>query len=124
MDRKRKRIYNKERSSQKYLAAEILFQKELKTAKSDFYEKMISILKLSKPSQWYSNIKRITSYDQQKSDKLIIDEISHLSYQEQVEIIADKFASIQNEYQPLQKEDISVPTFSSKDIPKFHPSQV
>ena len=53
-----------------------------------------------------------------------IDEINHLPDQEQAEIIAEKFSSIQNEYQPLKTEDISVPPFSEKDIPQFHPSQV
>ena len=53
-----------------------------------------------------------------------IDEISHLPDQEQAEIIADKFSSIPNEYQPLKTEDISIPNYSEKDIPQFEPSQV
>ena len=50
--------------------------------------------------------------------------MSHFSKQEQSEIIADKFASIQNEYEALQKEDVQVPPFTEKQIPKFQPSQV
>ena len=48
----------------------------------------------------------ITSYDQQKSEQQNVDEISHLPDQQQAEIIAEKFASIQNEYQSLKKDDI------------------
>ena len=66
----------------------------------------------------------ITSFDQQKRDEVIIDDICHLSNQEQPEIIADKFASIQNEYEALQTDDIVVPPFTQKQIPKFQPSQV
>jgi hypothetical protein len=47
-----------------------------------------------------------------------------LSNQEQSEIIADKCASIQNEYEALQTDDITVPPFTQKQIPKFQPSQV
>ena len=51
-----------------------------------------------------------------------IDDISHLSDPEQAEIIADKFSSIQNEYDQLKTEDINIPDFQEKDVPKFQPS--
>ena len=46
-------------------------------------------------------MKRICSYDPNKREELIIPEINHLPDEQQVEIIADKFASIQNEYEKL-----------------------
>ena len=58
------------------------------------------------------------------NDQINIDEISHLPNQEQAEAIAEKFSSIPNQYDPLNSDDISVPTFSEKDVPQFHPSQV
>ena len=81
-------------------------------------------LKLKKQGQWYSCLKKITSYEQQKNEQLIYDEISHLSDSEQAEIIADKFASVQNEYQQLNTEDISAPHFYDNEITRFSPSQV
>ena len=39
-------------------------------------------------------LKKMTSYDQQKHEEQIVDEISHLSDKKQAEIIAEKFASI------------------------------
>ena len=77
-----------------------------------------------KSGQWYSCLKRITSHDQHKNDQPSVGEISHLSDQEQVELIADQFAKIQNEYQPLENDDVSVPPFSESDVPKFTPAQV
>ena len=81
-------------------------------------------MKTKKPGQWYSSLKRLTSYDQLKNDQPTVDEINHLSDKQQSEIIAEKFATIQNEYEPLKSEDISVPPFEQKDIPQFHPAQV
>ena len=124
MDRKRKRIYNKERRSPKWKHLDKLFKKEMKSAKAQFYLKSVAELKMSKPGQWYSCLKRITSHDQQKNQQTNVDEISHLSDQEQAEKIADKFSSIQNEYEALQTDDISIQPFEASDIPQFHPAQV
>ena len=124
MDRKRKRIFHKQRRSEKWKKLDQIFKKEVKKAKSDFYIKTVSDLKLKKPGQWYSSLKRITSYDQMRNNQPNVEEISHLSDQQQSEMIAEQFAKIQNEYEPLSKDDISVPPFAHKDIPQFHPAQV
>ena len=124
LDRKRKRIYRKERRSDNWKNLEKAFKKEMKSAKSQFYSKTVSELKLKKPGEWYKCLKKISSYDQQRSEQPIIDEINHLSDQEQAEIIADKFASIQNEFQSLKEDDINIPCFSEEDVPQFHSSQV
>jgi hypothetical protein len=54
----------------------------------------------------------------------MVDEISHLTDQQQSEAIAEKFASIPNSYQPLNKEDVNVPHFEENETPYFHPSHV
>ena len=123
LDRKRKRIYRKERRSEKWKKMDKLFKNEVKNAKSQFYKKSVADLKQKKPGQWYSWLKRVSSYDQ-KNDQVNIDEISHLPDQEQAEIIAAKFSSIQNEYDPIRREDIYVPPFAEEEIPQFKPSQV
>ena len=123
LDRKRKRIFNKERKSDKWMDLDKLFKKEVKIAKAQFYENTIADLKQKNPGQWYSCLKRITSNDQM-CQQIIIDEISHKSDQEQAEIIADKFCSIPNSYEALKTEDVSVPPFTEDDVPQFHPSQV
>ena len=48
-----------------------------------------------------------------------VDEISHLSDQDQAEAIADSFSAISNEYQPIQKDDICIPSFSQSSIPQL-----
>ena len=75
------------------------------------------------PRQWYSCLKRITSHDQ-KDQQVIVDDISHLSDQEQAEIIAEKFTAIPNEYQELKADDIQIPAFTPEDIPEIEPARV
>ena len=124
LDRRRKRLYRKERRSVNWKKLDKMFKNEVKCAKAAFYKQTVAELKLKKPGQWYQCLKKITSFDQQKNDQQIVDEISHLSDQQQAELIADKFASIPNLYQPLKTEDIHVPHFEENEIPYFHPSQV
>ena len=96
----------------------------MKSAKSQVYKNKVADLKLANPGQCYQCLKKITSHDQHKSEQLNVDQINHLSDQEQAEKIADAFSSIQNEYDPLQSEDITIPEFKESEIPQFHPAQV
>jgi hypothetical protein len=48
MDRRRRRIYHKQRRSEKWRSLDKLFKKELKSAKAQFYKKTIADLKLNK----------------------------------------------------------------------------
>ena len=124
LDRKRKRIYHKERRPKKWLNANRLFKNELRKAKKDFYKSHIECFKKQNPAKWYSTLKRISAYDTHKQEKLEIPEISHLSPDEQVEIIASKFAQIQNEYAPIDPYNIKIPQFSEEDVPQFSENEV
>ena len=66
----------------------------------------------------------MTAYDQQKSEKIIIQEISNLSDEEQAQKLADHFAKIPNEYAQLKKEDIDVAPILPEDIPQFKTVQI
>ena len=123
MDRQRKRIYHTQRKSDKWQELDKLFKKEIKAAKKNFYKQMVADLKLKNPGQWYSTVKRMAAYDN-KTEKIIVDEISHLSDQEQCERIADDFAEVPNSYTPLHTEDINIPSFASADVPQFREAQV
>ena len=123
LDRQKKRIYNKQRRSEKWKMLDKQFRKEIKAAKVNFYKKMVSDLKTKNPGQWYSAVKRMTNYEK-NPEHLVVDTISHLSAQEQCELIADDFSEIPNSYSPLHKEDIQIPKFSVSDIPQFKEAQV
>ena len=48
----------------------------------------------------------------------------HLSDDKQAEEIADKFARVSQEYEPLRDEDMKIPEFDPKSVPKFSPKDV
>ena len=124
LDRKRKRIYNKEKKSIKWKLIDKQFKEECKNAKSQFYKKSLEELKSTQPRKWYSCLKKISSHDQKMRETPFVEEISNLSDQEQAEKIADQFAKIQNEYDQLADNDIILPTFSESEIPFFSPAKV
>ena len=123
LDRQRKRIYRKERKSERWKSLDSEFRKAVKSSKASFYQNMIADLKKKNPSQWYSSLKRLSSFDE-KSEKIIISEINQKSDQDQAEEIASYFSSIPNEYDALKKEDVKCPPFDDEQVLQFHPSQV
>ena len=48
----------------------------------------------------------MTTYDQQKNQQWNFINISHLPDHQQTDLIAEHFAAVQNEYQPLKEDDI------------------
>ena len=121
LSRKKSREFNKNRTSKKYQAMQLLYEDKVKEAKKHFKTKTIDDVMSARDGQWYSKLKRITNFDQGKSDLVQVDEISHLHDQEQAEAIADSFSSISNEYEPVKKDDIKIPHFSKSSIPHFKP---
>ena len=63
----------------------------------------------------------MTSHDQQKYEKVIIQDIDELSDEEQLQKIAKHFSAIPNEYDQLKIKDIKIPSIAEKDIPQFQP---
>ena len=110
IDRRKKREYNKRRRSTKWKRLNEQFEIKCRLAKSSYYCNIVKDLKSSAPGQWYSKLKRMSSHDQTKSEEVQVEEISHLSNQDQAEAIADNFSKISNEYQPLTTSDIDLET--------------
>ena len=106
ISRKKRREYFKNRKSPKWKTLEDLFNTRCESAKITYYENIVSDLKNLNPGQWYSKLKRMTSHDQLKSEKVIVENICHLSDKEQVEIIADSFSRVSNQYEPIDPEKI------------------
>ena len=82
-----------------------------------YYNKEISKLKNANPKKWFFRLKRLISSDQVNKQQIIVDEISHLSKEEQAEKIADSFCAISQEYDKINPESIEIPPFTPKDIP-------
>ena len=124
LKRLKSREYHKNRRSIKWRDLNKRYKKAVAQAKKDFYRNIIRDLKTSKIGQWYSKLKRLCSYDQKKSEPVVVESIKHLSEQEQAEKIADKFSKVSQEYEALKTEDIKVPHFDPSTVPCFTPDQV
>ena len=124
IDKLRRREYRHNRRSKRYLELQQHYKIKCKQEKKKFFKKMVRQVREANPSQWYSLLKRIGNYDQEKSNEFQISEICHLSDQDQAEAIADSFNSITQEYQEVSKDDIKIPEFSADTIPNFSPWQV
>ena len=85
---------------------------------------MIDDVKEAKSKDWYSKLKRITRYDQVKSETIQVYAISHLSDQNQAEMIADHQAKISNSYKGIERSDINIPSFGPEDIPQLSEAKV
>ena len=123
LDRKKKRIYRKTRRSEKWKVLDKQFKKKVKESKSNFYKNMVADLKEKDPKQWYSMVKRIASYEN-KNEQINVEEINNLSDIVQIELIADEFSKIPNEYTPLHSDDNVYPSFEIRDIPQFKEATV
>ena len=66
----------------------------------------------------------MTSHDQHKVEKIIIQDINHLSDEEQALKLAEHFSEIPNSYDQIKKEDIKVETFEKSEIPQIKEVQV
>ena len=122
--RRKSREYHKHRKSLKWEKLEQIYQIELSKSKRNFYRRRIQTLKKGNPGKWYSELKKITNFDQLKSEEILVENIKDLTALEQTEQIADKFSEVANEYEKLKAEDIAVPFFSEEEIPKFTTKEV
>ena len=85
------REYNKHRSSTKWVDLNNQYKIVLTEAKHKYYKDIVKDLKTSNPSQWYSKVKRMCSYDQEKFEPIVCNEIETLTDQEQADKIAEHF---------------------------------
>ena len=118
-NRRRQREYSKNKISVKYCQINQVYQSKLKEAKTMFKRKTIDDIKYGNKSQWYSKLKWISSYDQQKKEEVMVDEISHLDNAQQGEAIADSLSEISNIYTSLQTKDISFQPIPEGSYPQF-----
>ena len=68
LKRLKSREYHKNRKSVKWRDLDKKYKEVVRKEKKDYYKKAVKDLKKSNPNQWYSKLKRLCSYDQQKSD--------------------------------------------------------
>ena len=119
IDRQRKCEYYKKKKSQKWLELDKKFKLKSKKAKHSYYTNIVKDLKKSQPRQWYSKLKRMSSINSEKSERIIVQSMQSLSDHTQAEEIADQFAKISNTYEPLTNDKIPKHIYETNE--KFDP---
>ena len=126
--RKKSREFFKHRKSPKWKTLSTLYEQKCKKARTDYYTNIVSDLKTSNPGQWYSKLKRMSNYDQTKTEQISVEEICQFSDEEQAEIIAENFSRISNQYDQIDSDKIARHTTrtkgNNKSMPIFEPHEV
>ena len=107
LDRKRKREFLKHNRSPKWETLNDEFLEQSSIKKQIYYENIVSDLKLSNPGKWFSKLKRMSGMNQQKIEKIMVDELVGLDDKQQAERIAEHYSSISNQYDQVKSEDFS-----------------
>ena len=100
-----------------------IYKKMLSKSKKEFYRRKIGHLKRANPRGWYRNLKQLLRVDG-KDDRPEVESIKNLSDSEQAEAIADAFAKISNEYQPINRAKIEQPFIRDEEILRISSEEV
>ena len=124
LDRKRKREFSKHHKSELWKKLDSKFVEKCKKAKDKYYSNIVSDLKESNPGQWHSKVKRMSGNHPEQSKNIQIDQLNGYSDKDQSNIIADHYAKISNQYDPVSEDDF--PEFKNKQFcpPVIEPYQV
>ena len=123
MRRKKQREYNKNRKSKKYLDLDRVHKNMLSKSMKAFYRKKVSHLRTCNSKSWYRSLKELMRTGTKDSNPEV-ESIKHLPDLEQAEAIADSFAKISNEYEPINRSKIQLPVISSDDILQISKKEV
>ena len=107
LDRLQNREFYKNHKSEKWKRLNAEFEQKCETEKKKYYANIVSDLKTSNPSKWYSKLKRMSGQDQNQLNQNTINvtELDGIYDKLQGEIIADHYAQISNQYEPIRRED-------------------
>ena len=82
------------------------FKSAKKRASKHFYKDFVKDLKGTNPSKYYKMAKRIGAIDKTEQGDIKIECLEGISPEEQVEKIAESFAAISNEYDPMDLDKL------------------
>ena len=85
------------------------FKKLKRKSIKSFYSDFVSNLKTTDPGKWYEMAKRIGAVDVMSRGEIKVESLSHLSNKESAQKIAEHFATISNEYSPI--DNLQLPCY-------------
>ena len=105
LDRSRKREFYKNHQSKKWQNLNDEFLDKCCEEKEKYFENIVADLKTSNPSKWYSKLKRMSGQGRESESEINVAELDGIYDKLQAEIIADHYAQISNQYEPIKSED-------------------
>ena len=109
ISRAMKREFYKHRKSAKYKKMKSKFKKLKRKSLKSFYSDFVSNLKATDPGKWYEMAKRIGAVNVMGGGETKVESLSHLSNKESAQKIAEHFATISNEYSPI--DNLQLPCY-------------
>ena len=101
LQRQVQREYFRKRKSDKWKLLKTKLKKLKRKTMKKFYNHFVTDLKETEPAKWYSMAKKIGAVNQKESDRVPVECLDGLDDQEAVEEIAQHFARISQEYEPI-----------------------
>ena len=118
LHRRMQREFYRKRKSKKYKSLKSKFKKLKRKSVKKFHSEFISELKTSNPGKWYQLAKKIGTHSQARDGDIIVESLSELNNLQATQKIAEHFASISNEYSPI--DNTQLPSY----LPALPPPQV
>ena len=101
LNRAMKREFYSHRKSKKYKKLKSKFKKLKKSTIRSFYSGFVTDLKSINPGKWYKMAKKIGAVDQMTGGDTQVESLSNYNNSECAQKIAQHFAAISNEYEPV-----------------------
>ena len=106
LHRKMQREYYHSKKSPKFKELKSKFKQLKRKSVKKFYSDFISELKTTNPGKWYQMAKKLGTGNQTNNGDVLVDEISELNNYEAAQKIGEHFATISNEYQPIDNSQL------------------
>ena len=100
------REFYKHPRSEKYKRLKSKFKRLKRRSIKTFYSTFVSDLKTSNPGKWYTMAKKIGAIDQMSNGEIKVECLSNYNNKQCAEKIAKHFASISNEYDPVDLTEL------------------
>ena len=104
--RKMQREFYKNRRSAKWKKLKKSFKRLKRKSVKSFYSGFVNELKSTNPGKWYQMAKRIGAVDEMNGREVKVEVLEGLDNQQGAELIAQHFASVANEYSPLNTSQL------------------
>ena len=106
LHRAMQREFYKHRKSNKYKKLKTKYRKLKRRTIKTKYSSFMSELKLTNPGKWYTMAKKIGAVDKMSEGNVQVDSLSNFSAAESAQKIAEHFATISNEYSPVDSNQL------------------